>query len=117
MATITKNKLSASTNGRGILVTQTATLGTTIHTANADDTTNFDEIWLWAHNTSTSAVKLTIEWGGTGTGDLIEMTIPPESGLIPIVSGLVLQDSLVVTAFAGTGSVINIHGYANIITY
>jgi hypothetical protein len=116
MATITKNKLSASTNGRGILITQTATAGTTIHTA-VGNATDWDEIWLWAHNTSTSAVKLTIEYGGTGTGDLIEMTIPPESGLIPIVSGLLVQDSVVVRGFAGTGSVINIFGFVNSIDY
>ena len=35
MATFTKVKLSGSTNGRGIAVAATATLGTTIHAAHA----------------------------------------------------------------------------------
>ena len=41
MATFSKIPLSGSTNGKGILVAATATLGTTIHTAGSG-TTNFD---------------------------------------------------------------------------
>lgn len=115
MATFSKIPLSASTNGKGILVTATATTGTTIHTAGAG-TTNFDEVWLYAHNNSASSVKLTIEYGSTAAQDNIEITIPAESGLVLVVPGLFLNNSLVVTAFAGTGSVITIHGYVNRVT-
>ena len=62
MATFSKEILSGSTDGKGILVVQTATAGTTIHTADTTATT-YDEIWLYAVNTSASSVKLTIEWG------------------------------------------------------
>lgn len=112
MATFSKIPLSASTNGKGILVAATATTGTTIHTAGSG-TTNFDEVWLYAHNNSTTAVKLTIEYGSTIAADNIEITIPGESGLVLIVPGLFLNNSLVVTAFAGTTNVITIHGYVN----
>ena len=117
MATITKNKLSGSTDGRGILVAATASAGTTIHTA-VNNTVDWDEIWLWAHNSSTSAIKLTIEFGGTTSpNDLIEITIPPESGLVNIVPGLILQNNTVCRAFAGTTNLINIFGFVNSIDY
>lgn len=116
MATFNKQVLSASTNGRPIQVSATASPGTTIHTASTT-TTDFDEIWLYANNTSTSDVKLTVEWGGTTTPtDHIELTVPAESGLVVVVPGLVLKGNataLVVRAFAGTGAVINITGYVN----
>ena len=112
MATFTKAHLSISTDGRGIVVAATATPGTTIHQA-ASGTSALDEIWLYAVNISTSAVKLTIEWGDAATGDNIEMTVQGESGLVLVVPGLLLQNSLYVKAFAGTTNVITIHGYVN----
>jgi len=113
MATFTKILLSGSTNGKAILVTATATPGTTIHTAVAG-TSSLDEIWLYAVNSSTSDVKLTIEWGeATAPNGNIEVTIPGESGLTMVIPGLLLQNSLVVKAFASTANVICIHGYVN----
>jgi len=116
MATFTKSLLSGSTNGKNIKVVATATLGTTIHTAVAG-TSSLDEIWLYAVNTDTTDRKLTIEFGGaTSPDDLIEYTVPAEDGLKLIVPGLLLQNSLVVTAFAATANVIEINGYVNAIT-
>jgi hypothetical protein len=113
MATFTKTLLSGSTNGKAILVAATATPGTTIHTAVAG-TSSLDEIWLYAVNSSGEGVKLTIEWGETtAPNGNIELTIPGESGLILVVPGLLLQNSLVVKAFANTANVICIHGYVN----
>jgi hypothetical protein len=119
MATFSKEILSGSTDGRMIKVAATATAGTTLHTGSATATT-FDEIWLYAVNSSASAVKLTIEWGGvTSPDDLIESTIVSESGLVLISAGLIIKGNatpLVVRAFAATGDVINIAGYVNRIT-
>jgi hypothetical protein len=114
MATFSKQVLSGSTNGRGIKVAATATAGTLIHTAIAG-TSSEDEIWLYAHNTSGSAVKLTLEWGGvTAPDDHIEINIGAEgTGLILVAPGILLQNGLVVRAFAGTANVINIFGYVN----
>lgn len=113
MATFTKEKLSGSTNGKQIKVVATATTGTTIHTAQSG-TTYWDEIWIYAVNSSTSSVKLTIEWGETAAPDgHVEVTLPGESGYTLIVPGLILQNSLVVSAFAGTADVILINGYVN----
>lgn len=115
MATFSKIPLSASANGKGILIAATATLGTTIHTAGAG-TANFDEVWLYASNNSTSSVKLTVEYGSASAQDNIEITIPGESGLVLVVPGLFLNNALVVTAFAATTNVITMHGYVNRVT-
>lgn len=114
MATYSKQKLSASTDGRQVKVVATATAGTTIHTAHATD---WDEIWIWATNSSTSDLKLTIEFGGTtAPDDLIEKTIPAESGPVLVIPGLVLTNSLVVKAFAASANLILLGGYVNRVT-
>jgi hypothetical protein len=114
MATYTKVKLSGSTDGRMIKVAATATLGTTIHAAHA---TALDEIWLYAVNSDSTARKLTIEFGGaTSPDNLIEITIQPEAGLELVVPGLLLTNSLSVTAFCATTNVVMIGGYVNRIT-
>ena len=119
MATFSKEKLSASTDGRGILVAATASSGTTIHTASTTTTTE-DEVWLYCQNTSATSVKLTIQWGGTTSpNDDIEVTVASESGLMLVVPGLILVGNatpLVVRAFAATTNVLTIHGYVNRIT-
>ena len=119
MATFTKKILSASTDGKSIKVVQTATAGTTIHTGSATATT-LDEVWLYAVNSSSSSVKLTIEWGeATAPDGNIEVTILPEAGLVTVVAGLLLKGNatpLVVKAFAGTANVICINGFVNQIT-
>jgi hypothetical protein len=122
MATFTKLALQpAGTTGTGlgILVAATTTAGTAIHTASATATT-IDEIWLYAVNTHTSDIKLTIEWGeATEPNGNIEYTVKAENGLYLIVPGLLLQGNAtakVVRAFAATTNEIVIHGYVNRIT-
>jgi len=113
MATFTKAILSGSTSGKGILVVQTATAGTLIHTAVAGASA-IDEIWLYAVNTSTSAVKLTVEYGAaTAPDNNIELTVAAESGLVLVSPGLILNGGLTVKAFAATASVIVLYGYVN----
>lgn len=114
MATYSKQLLSGSTNGRAIKVAATATAGTLIHTAIAG-TSSLDEVWLYANNTSASAVKLTLEFGGaTAPDDHIEINIGAEgTGMILVTPGLLLQNGLVIRAFAGTANVLNIFGYVN----
>lgn len=121
MATYTKVKLSASTDGRPVKVAATSIAsGTTIHTGSSTATT-YDEIWLYAQNSDTSAVKLTIGWGGTtDPDDLIEVTIAAESGLVLVAPGLLLKGNattaLIVKAAAATANVITLHGFVNQIT-
>ena len=116
MATYSKLKLSGSTDGKQIKVVATATAGTTLHTA-VSGTTDYDEIWIWATNSSASDLKLTVEFGGTtAPDDLIEMTIPAESGPIPVIPGLVLHNGSVVRGFAASANLILVSGFVNRIT-
>ncbi len=116
MATYSKELLSGGTNGKNIKVAATATAGTTIHTATSG-TSNLDEIWLYACNTDSTDRKLTIEYGGaTSPDELTEITITAEAGWVLVVPGLLLQNSLVVKAFAAAANVVNINGFVNRVT-
>ena len=110
-----KRKLSGSIDGRGIKVTATVSPGSLIHTALDSVAANeWDEIFIQAVNTSAAAVKLTVEWGGVSNpDDLIEITIPAESGFSEVISGNVLQNGATVRAFAAQADVIVLHGYVN----
>lgn len=113
MAIYSKILLSGSTNGQPILVAATSTPGTTIHTA-VSGVSSLDEIWLYAQNTDTTPRKITIEYGGTTSpNNLFEITIQPEAGLTLVVPGLLLNNSLVVRAFAAVTNVVTISGYVN----
>ena len=115
MATFTKNKLSGSTNGMAVKVVATATTGTTIHTAVAG-TSSWDEVWIYATNNDAAAVNLTLEWGTTTAADgNIQLSIPSKSGLTLVIPGLILQNGLLLTAFAGTANVILLTGYVHTI--
>jgi hypothetical protein len=111
--TITKIPFSGSTHGRGVKVAATSSAGTTIHTATSS-TTDCDVITIYAYNSSASAVNLTLQWGGTtSVDDDIKLSIPATSGLTLVVPDLVLRNSLVVKAYAGTADVITLHGSVN----
>lgn len=119
MSTFARETLSGSADGRGIKVAASATPGTTIHTG-PSTASECDEVWLFAANSSTSAVNLVIEWGGTtDPDDLITVTLAPKSeGLVPVVPGLMLKGNatpLVVKAFGSAANVITIFGYVNAI--
>jgi len=116
MATYEKVSLSGADHGLGIMVHVNVTLGTVIHTT-PNNTTDWDEVWLWAVNTHTATILLTIEWGGVSVpANIITVGIPAQQGLILVVPGLILQDAKVVTAFAATIDKISISGFVNRIT-
>jgi len=113
---ITKEVLSGSTRGRGVLVAATSSTGTTIHTTGTS-ATNTDEIWLYATNNDTVSRNLTIEFGTTGAANEIFYTIPPKEAMFLLSPGLVLRGDgsagEVVRAFASVTNVITIFGYVN----
>ena len=117
MATFSKVLLSASSQGQPITVAATASTGTTIH-ATGTSSSIIDELWLYACNTSTSPVLLTVQFGGTGAVQNAKpITIPPQSGDVLIIAGLPLTGTgaaaTTTYAFAATASVITISGYVN----
>jgi hypothetical protein len=112
MATFTKTFLSSSVNGASTLVSASATPGTLIHTAQPG-ITGLDEVWIYADNSASTSVKLTVEFGGTAEKDQIELSIPGESGLVLVVPGLPLNNSAVVRAFSASANLISVLGYVN----
>ena len=117
MATFSKVLLSGSTQGKAIKVAATASTGTTIH-ATGTSASVLDEVWLYAYNSSASAVVLTVQFGGTTSVDNdIKLSIPATSGLTLVVPGLILSGTgsaaNTVYAYAGTTNVITISGYVN----
>lgn len=121
MASVASVYLSGTPGGgRAIKVAATATPGTTIHDTGTSASI-IDEIWAWAFNTDTTDRKLTIEFGGTTSpDDTIEITIPAESGLIPILKGNRLSGTGAaarsVKAFCATANVVCILGHVNRVT-
>ncbi len=116
---VTFVELSGSTQGKGIKVVQTGTLGNTIHATGISATT-FDRLYLWAVNSQAAAtastVLLTLEFGGVATPDnLIQTPIPGQAGVVQLCDGMPLSGSgaaaLTVTAFAATTNVIMVYGY------
>lgn len=117
MATFTKVALSGSTQGKGIKVVQTASTGTTIH-ATGTSSSIIDEVWLYAYNSSTDAVLLTVQFGGTTSPDNdIKVTVPSQSGLVLVCPGLILTGTgaaaNTVYAYAASANVVTISGYVN----
>ena len=117
MATFTKVPFSAQTDGQPIKVVATASTGTTIHTTGISATA-FDEVWLYAYNSSTGPILLTVQYGGTATpDDDIKITIPSQSGLTLVVPGLILAGTgsvgNTVAAYAASANVITVSGYVN----
>jgi len=117
MATYTKVLLSGSTQGQPVTVVQTASTGTTIHSTGTSASV-IDEVWLYANNTSTSPVLLTIQFGGTASPQNSKpITLSPQSGDVLVIAGLPLTGTgsaaNSVYAFAATASVITISGYVN----
>jgi len=115
MTTANKRKLSGSTDGKPIKVVATATAGTLIHTAVAGQVAGtFDEVWLYAFNAHSTPLLLTIEFGGATVPDQnIVLTLASQSGLQLVIPGLILQNEMVVKAFASSANLVTLSGWVN----
>lgn len=103
--------LSASTNGKRILVAATATPGTTIHTA-TNTSGELDWVTLYAHNDHTSILTLTVEFGGTTSpDDVVRETLLSQAGDVLIIAGLPLRGGLVIKAFASVANKVTLSGF------
>ncbi len=117
MATASKGKLSASTDGKGIKIAATATAGTLLHTATSSTTNVWDEVWIWIFNSDTVVRNVTIEFGGATAPDFnIVQQVPSQCGLVLVVPGLVLQNATTVRAFGSAANVLTANGFVNTVT-
>ena len=112
MATYTKRLLSESTDGKPIKLSQTFGPGVKIHTA-VSGTSDFDEIYIYAANTSAASVIVTIEWGTTLDPDGHIKSNVPANSVHLLTPGLLLQNGLIVRAFADSANDVNILGFVN----
>ena len=114
MATFTKQKLSGSTDGKGVKITSnTAGSGTSVHTA-VSGTSDFDEVWLYAYNSDSASVNVTVEYGGTTSPDnTITQSVPAQSGLYLLIPGFPLQNGAVISAYASKVNVVTMYGFVN----
>lgn len=122
MATLTKLRLSESDFGKQILVTGTGiTQVTTLHSgvsgAGAAVSGEMDEVHIYAYNSHTYDLELTLQWGGTGKYDEVKTTIPYKAGRYLVVDGKLAMSGIQVEAYAESGNYINIDGYVNRIQY
>lgn len=123
MATYSKEFFTGSAadeGGTGIALAVDSGAFTTIHTTTTTATT-LDEIWMYAVNSHSADLKVTIQFGGDQEPeDYIETTVTAESGLVLIVPGLILQGKastgLIVKGAAATGDEVAVYGYVNRIT-
>lgn len=114
MATVTKSKLSVSTNGKNIPIGgPTSGSATIIHTA-VSGITSFDEVWVYASNNSTASVSCSILWGGGIEPDDMQRTIlNPYSGRQLVIDGRLINSSSLVRAYASVSGSVNIDGFVN----
>ncbi len=115
-----KLPLSASADGKPILIAATATAGTLLHTATREKAEGrppaggiFDEVWLYLVNNSAADVLVTIEYGDAEVGHNIQYTVTARDGLKCVLPGLILANGYTIRAFAGTTNVVSAVGYVN----
>lgn len=117
MGTYSKVLLSGSTDGAGVVVTGTnPSQGTVAHTAVTGAGTSFDEVWLYAYNTVTTAIELAIAIGPTtATGSRFAHTITGDDlgGLHLILPGLIVRNSVNVKAYVTAANNCVLFGYVN----
>lgn len=114
MSDYIKVPLTGSVNGKPIQITAT-TLGSaqTLHTSTSG-TSAWDEIWLWVSNPQDIPASITIAFGYDNTDGTLAcktVQIPANSEPILVLSGLVLQNSKTVRAYASISGYINCFGY------
>lgn len=115
MPTYTKAPLSSAISGQQIQITGSGiTQLTTIHTPVASA---YDEVWLYAANTSDADVQMVVTWANTGVAGQMYATIPYKAGRSLIIDGKLLSGTAnSVKAYAATGNAINVDGFVNRIT-
>lgn len=110
---IGKTVLSGSTDGRNIKITQTATPGDEIHTAQVG-VADMEEVFFYAVNRHTASVTFTVEWGGVASpDDLITIDMEPNK-IYHFAPGGLIRNALVIRGFASVTNVINVcFGYTH----
>ncbi len=112
--------LSASADGSPIQITTTGLVtglsaaspyvGQVIHSGIGTGS-QLDEVFLYATNRAVSGLYLGIQWGNTGTGASMQMTIPSADGFTLISPGLIIGSGSIIRAYASVANNISLMGY------
>lgn len=112
--TTVRTTLSGATQGTGIKVasTDSSAQGEIVHTHG--DTINdsrFDEVYLYAYNSHTTSVTLTLQWGGvTSPDNLISISIASGS-FLTVVPGMHIGGAKTVSATASDANKVILYGH------
>ena len=118
MSIYSKSLLSQSSNGKPLLITGTGTGITSVHTG-PTSVEDFDEIWLYACNPTSSDHMLNVVMGGNDfTSDVIfNGVIEAYAGNVLICPGFVINGNgtsgINIGANVSTPSGVNLMGYVN----
>lgn len=125
MSSAIRMNLSGSVDGKPIKIAANSSPGTLIHTATSSSTPGaggvWDEVWIWCYNSSvvtTSGLPLIrLQFGGTTDPDnKVEQPILMGAGNWILCNGLIIQNSLVIRAYAASPNTYIVSGYVNRIT-
>ncbi len=103
---------SGATDGQLISIGDTST---TLHDTTTS-TSNMDEVFVYVCNTSTAAVKVTLEIDNTTVGFIVEDSIPPEAGFVLMLPRIRCNNTTNIDAKAATDVVCNALVLVNRIT-
>ena len=108
-----RTNLSGATQSTGIPVISTSGVGETVHVHRAMYAGSvLDEIHLFAYNSHTSAVELTLNWGGTTAPDNTIKVSLQAGTFLKVIDGLHISGGLKVSAFADAIQRVILYGYA-----
>lgn len=102
VTSLTKEFLSGGSTG-----IELGTSATAIHTSSASAK---DEVWIYASNTSDSAVTVSIVIAGYSR---IILTIPAKVGMVQIMPGFIFTSSTVIQGIASAATSIYVYGWVN----
>ena len=101
--------LSGSTNGKPILLSG----GTdTLHTAAATVATT-DQVYLWLCNSTGAECRVDLYHGGGTAAELVlyQYLVPPNSRLVFVMPGFLLNNGLAVYAIATVTNIVTASGF------
>lgn len=116
---IVARKLSGSTKGGLIGLTATTSTGaTTIHTCLSTSTGvagSWDEVYLWAVNSSTGTINCTIEVVDTTAAHTFSHSISSRAGQILVLPGIRLNGAATLKGWKGTATLtpLSVFGFVN----
>jgi len=112
-----RRNLSGSPTGVGIKVTSTSS-AVTVHTHNEKTDPSypgvksmFDEVHLWALNSHSSSVTVTLRWGGSTDPDNLLPVAVQSGSFLKVVAGMHIAGDLTVSSVASVADKIVLYGY------